>query len=39
MEGKMQARRVFDNKACTMQEIIQQIANDVHMLQMAQEEY
>jgi len=36
---KERCRRVFDNKACTTQEIIQQIANDVNMLQMAQEEY
>jgi hypothetical protein len=32
-------RQVFDIKACTTQEIIQQIANGVHMLQMEQEEY
>jgi len=36
---KERCRRVFDNKACTTQEILQRIANDVRMLQLAQEEY
>ena len=36
---KERCTRVFNNKACTTQEILQQIANDVHMLQLAQEEY
>jgi hypothetical protein len=37
VEGKMQAS--LRQQGVHHEEIIQQIANDVHMLQMAQEEY